>query len=159
MDGDIAFRELAREDLPFFLDVRNECRAMLHDDRIFTLAESEAWFDRDRPEYFLILRNGVRVGYFRVSNRDPERRSLYVGADLHKDFRGLGIARPAYQAFLRMLRVEQGIQVAELEVLSHNVVAHALYRKLGFVEVARKRNALVRDGYSTDSIVMRLELR
>ena len=151
---DFTFERLAEEDLPFLLEVRNDCRNMLHDNRVFTLGECQAWFRDRQPEFYVVRYQGERVGYFRVSNRRVEDRSAYVGADLHKDFRGRGLARPAYHAFLVMLRDEQHIAVARLEVLSHNALAYGLYQKLGFIETERKNCVAVRDGASVDSIVM-----
>ena len=151
----LTFEPLTEVDLPFLLEVRSSCRDFLHDDREFTLAESEAWFRAQKPEFYLIRLGGEPIGYFRTSNRDPEDRSIYVGADLHPSFRGRGLATPAYLDFLQWLRDRQGIAMARLEVLSHNTVAIALYRKLGFEEVDRKAAVMVRDGRPVDSIFMR----
>lgn len=157
-EGTFAFQPLREEDLPFLLEVRNDCRDMLHDERAFSLQECRAWFRSQHPDFFIVRHNGDRVGYFRLSNRDAADRSIYVGADLHRQFRGHGLARPAYEAFFAMLRDQQQIAVAKLEVLSHNTVALGLYQKLGFVEVGRKTAFATRNGESVDSIVMRRTL-
>jgi RimJ/RimL family protein N-acetyltransferase len=145
---------LTADDLPFLLEVRNGCSDLLHDDRKFTLQECAAWFETARPDFHIVRLDGERIGYFRLSKHDPARHAIYVGADLHPRFRGRGLARPAYEAFFEILRRSYGVTTVELEVLSHNKVALALYRRLGFAETGRKEAFAIRGGASVDSIVM-----
>jgi ribosomal protein S18 acetylase RimI-like enzyme len=153
-DGALEFEKLTAPDLPFILEVRNECRNFLHDDRTFTLDECRVWFEEQKPEFLLIKLDGVPIGYFRVSNFDPTTSSIYVGADLHARYRGQGLGRRAYEQFLPTLSERYEVASARLEVLSHNVRALSLYRTLGFVEIDRHRGFAVRDGGAVDSIVM-----
>lgn len=155
----LEIRRLQRSDLPFVLDVRNECRDMLHDNRAFTLEESEAWFAQSRPDFRLVLLAGVPIGYLRLSNHDREARSAYVGADLHLKFRGKGLGRAVFDRFLPVLAAELDIRTWKLEVLSHNERALHLYLALGFKETGRRLNVGVREGRSVDSIGMALDLR
>ncbi len=148
------FAPLRQEDLPFLLAIRNECRDFLHDDREFTLAESEAWFRDAKPTFHVIEHDLEQIGYFRLSNHDALARTLYVGADLHPSFRGRGLGRAAYEAFLPLVKQWYDLGAVKLEVLSHNDVALALYRSLGFVEIERKVGAALRGGRPVDSIVM-----
>ncbi|MEY2480084.1 MAG: L-phenylalanine/L-methionine N-acetyltransferase [Verrucomicrobiota bacterium] len=152
------FEKIGRDDLPFLIEVRNECREFLHDNRLFTLSECERWFHETKPDFRIIRYGGERIGYFRLSNHDPKETSIYIGADLHKSFRGQGLARRAYEAFLPVVTDSYGISVVKLEVLSHNAVAHALYEKLGFIETSRKKGFTVRNGVSVDSIIMQKRL-
>lgn len=150
----LEFTPLTADDLPFLIEVRNECRECLHDNRVFSLAECEQWFHSARPDFHIIRLQGERIGYFRLSHYDPERGSIYVGADIHKLHRGQGHATRAYEAFLPLVRDRYHVSRVELEVLSHNTAALGLYRKLGFVETSRKTGHAVRDGQVVDSIVM-----
>ena len=154
----LTFERLEENHLPFFLEVRNECRSFLHDDRAFTLEECERWFRTGRPEYWLILLEGEPIGYFRISNRDPAERSIYLGADIHPRYRGRGLAKAAYEQFLPLLKRREDIGVVRLEVLSHNVTAQGLYARLGFVEIGRKIAFDRRNGQPVDSIVMERQL-
>jgi RimJ/RimL family protein N-acetyltransferase len=153
---DFTFEELTFEALPFLIEVRNECREFLHDDRVFTLTECERWFRETRPDFRVIRYRGERIGYFRVSNYNPEAASIYIGADLHKDFRGQGLARRAYETFLPRIKDLYRVSVLKLEVLSHNTVAHMLYKKLGFIETDRKKAVTERNGLPVDSVVMEM---
>jgi RimJ/RimL family protein N-acetyltransferase len=152
------FEPLTHQDLAFLVSVRNECRDLLHDDRAFTLADCETWFRERRPDFHVIRHDGERIGYFRLSNHHPAEGSIYVGADLHRRFRGRGLARRAYEAFLPLLKDRYHVSVVKLEVLSHNEAALALYRKLGFAEIDRHPDVTVRNGVSVDSIVMAMQL-
>jgi RimJ/RimL family protein N-acetyltransferase len=152
------FIPLAEEDLPFLVKVRNECRDCLHDNRSFTLEESQKWFRENKPDFHIIRFCGERIGYFRLGNYDARAASIYVGADLHQNFRGRGLGRQAYEAFLPRLKSRYNVQTAMLEVLSHNTVAHQFYQKLGFVEIDRKKALVVRNGAPVDSIVMEKKL-
>jgi RimJ/RimL family protein N-acetyltransferase len=153
-----AFTPLTADDLPFLLEIRNECRDSLHDNRVFNLQDCQTWFRSTRPEFYLIWLGSERIGYFRVSNFDRASRTVYVGADLHSNYRGKGLAYDAYREFLQFLAQRYQLDAVRLEVLSHNRVAHHLYQKLGFVETGRQNDFGVRDGRAIDSIVMELRL-
>ena len=133
------FAPLTLEDIPFLLEVRNECRDFLHDNRMFTLDDCRVWFREKHPD-------------FQVD------ASIYVGADLHRSYRGRGLARLAYEAFLPLLKNQYHVSTVKLEVLSHNTVALRLYQKLGFVEIDRKKGFAVREDRLVDSIVMMMSL-
>lgn len=152
------FDPLTQADLPFLLEVRNECRELLHDNRAFTLAECTVWFRETKPDFHIIKYDEQRVGYFRLSNHDQANASIDIGADFHERFRGRGLARRAYEAFLPLLKEQYQVSVARLEVLSHNTVAQGLYQRLGFVEIGRKERCTVRNGVAVDSIVMAMRL-
>lgn len=149
----VAFRELQRDDLPFLVSVRNECRAMLHDDSEFTLAQAQQWFDSKHPRFYIATEGGKPIGYFRTSNWEEPNRRVYVGFDLHKDYRGKGLAQAAYRVFLRHLFVGCGMNKVSLEVLEHNERAMCLYQRLGFALEGVKRQDVWRDGRYLDNLL------
>ncbi len=150
----ISFRELNRGDLSFLIEVRNDCRHMLHNDAEFSLAEANDWFDRERPLFYLITDDAAPIGYFRTSNWDQQARHVYVGCDLHKDYQGKGLAQKAYSIFLRFLFEELGINKVSLEVLEHNERARRLYNRLGFKPEDVRRQSIFRDGRHLESTLM-----
>lgn len=150
----ITFREMTKDDLSFLVEVRNECREMLHDNSTFVLADAQEWFDRLRPRFYIIERNSVAVGYFRTSNWDEKNKHLYVGCDLHATSRGQGLAQIAYASFLHFLFDEIGMNKVSLEVLEHNDRARHLYQKLGFTVEGTKRQEVWRNGRYLDSQIM-----
>jgi RimJ/RimL family protein N-acetyltransferase len=150
----VTFREMQQEDLPFLIEVRNECRAMLHDDSAFTLDQAQAWFAATRPRFYIVTHEGTAVGYFRTSHWNEANRHVSIGCDLHKDHRSKGLAQAAYRVFLRFLFEDCAISKVSLEVLEHNVRARRLYQRLGFVVEGVKRREVYRDGRHLDSIMM-----
>jgi RimJ/RimL family protein N-acetyltransferase len=152
--SDFSIDALTEADLPFLLEVRNECRNFLHDPRTFELEACRQWFRSNRPDFRVIRHGGERIGYFRLSQHDAAGRSVYVGADLHQSFRGRGLAKRAYEELFALLRAGREYDTVKLEVLSHNTVAMGLYRRLGFVETGRHADIGVREGKSVDSIIM-----
>jgi len=152
--GEIGFVPLTVADLPFLVEIRNECRSFLHDDRAFTVDEARQWFEMQRPEFWLIQLDGVPIGYFRTSCHSSANRSMIVGADIHKDYRQRGLGYRSWTAFLNRQFVDRNLNKLALEVLATNTRAHALYRKLGFVEEGVKRREIFRDSEWVDSILM-----
>ena len=152
--GEIGFVPLTGADLPFLVEIRNECRSVLHDDRRFTVDDARQWFEMQRPEFWLIQLDGVPIGYFRTSCHSSVNRSMMVGADLHKDYRQRGLGYRSWCAFLNKQFVDRNLNKVALEVLATNARAHALYSKLGFVVEGVKRREILRDNEWVDSILM-----
>lgn len=129
-------RELKFEDLPFLVEVRNECREWLHDPSKFTLAECEQWFLDTSPKFFILEINDECIGYFRTSKWTKD--SVYIGLDIHKNHRGNGYAVPAYKMFINMLDKK----IYYLSVLTKNKRAIHIYKKLGFETIGWAENSL-----------------
>lgn len=147
------FREMTVKDLPFFLEIRNECREFLHNNSEFTLEQALDWYTKSavQQEYFIISYQNTDIGYFRVRATSPV--TLQIGADLHKDYRGLGLAFLAYTEFIKTVTCYE----LELEVLATNYRAYNLYKKLGFQSCEVKD--ILRDGKWVASIKMIKELK
>jgi len=152
---ELSFRKMNLYDLPFLVEVRNECCGKyLHNPRQYTLEETYEWFFKTDPLFFMTLLDGERIGYFRTSNHSKENRNIYIGADLHKDFRGKGLAYESYKRFIPMLSKELDLHKISLEVLETNQRAIKLYEKVGFIHEGVKRDEVLKDGKWVDSIIM-----
>jgi len=150
-------KAMQEKDIPFFLEVRNECRNYLDNDKKYTLSECSKWFWNKKLNVFIIEYNGDKIGYFRTSDVDLKNKSIWVGADLHKDFRGRGLSKKMYRQFFDDL-YEEGFDTFILNVLEINNRAVSLYKKLGFKEESVKNNTVIRsDGKSYNRIRMRLK--
>ncbi len=150
-----SFRLLCKQDLQFLNEVRNDCaEEYLHDSRKFTLEQTNKWFDTEQPNYYIIQLNNTDIGYFRITQYSKHNNNLYIGADLHKDYRGKKLAYAAYVEFLSYLFEKYKLNKVSLEVLSTNTRAYNLYLKLGFVQEGVKRQEVFREGTYVDSIVM-----
>lgn len=166
---EITFRPLEEEDLEFLNAVRNECREYLHDDRYFTLEQTQEWFKALPPEnkYYLItsrrgdgaIHGGGRdrdgIGYFRTKRFNEE--IIDIGADICIKYRGQGYGKEAYEMFLNWLFKKEGYKIAMLEVLATNTRAYNLYRDLGFEVISSVAfTEIERDGRRILSIPMGL---
>jgi putative acetyltransferase len=151
----IKFRELEYEDLEFLNEVRNiYAEEFLHDSRKFSLSETQSWFLEYKPDYYIIEEDKKMIGYFRVSNYSKVNSNLYIGADIHPNYKGKGYGYSSYKEFIPTLFKKYNLNKISLEVLSTNKVAIALYQKLGFKLDGIKRQEVLKNNNYIDSIIM-----
>lgn len=143
------------DEIKFINLIRNEyAEDYLHSSKRFSVNETFKWFFNNRPEYYLINYSKIPIGYFRTSNYSFENNNIYIGADIHPDYCGLKLSYTAYIKFINLLFEEKKLHKISLEVLSTNIRAFNLYKKLGFiVEGTRRQEVLKKDEY-VDSIIM-----
>lgn len=128
----LSFSRLIEEDLPFFLNIRNQVKNKLHDSREFTLEEAKEWLPKTPVQYWVISMDMLKVGYFRLTKLND---SLWqIGADIHPDYQRKGIATKAYPIFINQIvrKLNPPPSSLELQVLKNNSIAFSLYVKLGF---------------------------
>lgn len=153
----IEFYKMTEDDIPFMNEVRNECCGeFLHNSKKFSLGQSLEWFKSTSPLFWIIIYNEEKIGYFRTSNYSKENRNIYIGADLHKDYRGKGLAYESYKKFIPFLLQELNLHKISLEVLETNTRAINLYNKLGFTTEGIKRDDVYKNGEWINSIIMSL---
>lgn len=151
----INLTRIRKEDLSFVNEVRNGyAEEYLHDSRTFTLDETIEWFEKTNPMFWIIWYNNQRIGYFRASNYSVTNKNIYIGADLHKDFCGKGLAYESYHKFIPMFFKELNLHKISLEVLATNLKAINLYKRLGFKVEGIKREEVLKNGLWVDSIIM-----
>ena len=148
------FKSMKEEDLPFFLEVRNQSTQFLHNDTKFTLEEATKWFNETNPKFYMVTLGTKNIGYFRTSNWDEEESTFYLGCDIHPNYRGYGFAQKAYIEIIDLFYSTMNITSIKLEVLGNNDRAKHIYTKLGFVEVSISDDKIIRDGVEIDSIIM-----
>jgi RimJ/RimL family protein N-acetyltransferase len=125
-------------------------------------AQQEQWFlslstSRTSRRYVARLRtNDAFVGVFRVDQLNPWNRNALVGADVAPAQRRQGYAAEMFDYMLHYLFDQCGLHRVGLVTLETNTRAFALYRKLGFVEEGRERQAIFRGGQFHDLIAMGL---
>ena len=151
----ITFKKIEYCDLEFVSRVRNlYAEKYLHNSVTFNLCETIEWFDKTKPNYYMILNDGETIGYFRLNNHSVENKNIYIGADIAPEFSGKGFGYLAYKEFIPQLFEMYNLNKITLEVLATNDRAIHLYKKLGFVIEGVKRDEVLKpDGY-VDSIIM-----
>jgi len=130
----IKLRRLEEKDLDRFLEIRNSSREFLHDNREFRIGETISWFRESERIYYVIESDGVFVGYFRTSKWNLSNGSVWIGADIHPNYRRKGIATKSYNLFMSQLG-KMGFTHFLLEVFVFNKAAYELYHKLGFKDM------------------------
>lgn len=140
------------DDISVFLKIRNLSKEYLHNNSEFSIEQAQNWFIQTSPKFFLIEMDSNVIGYFRTSNWKND--TLYIGCDLHPDYRGMGIGYESYLKFIKKLKYEFGIKTIQLEVLSTNYRAIHLYKKLGFKEIGIADEKIIRNNQTIDSIIM-----
>ena len=155
--GEISFSKLTIENLPFLIEVRNEIRDFLHDNRKFSIEECQEWFLKTNPEFWLINFGRRSIGYFRTGKFIDNPKTLMVGADIHSSYRGRGLGQISWNLFLRKM-FNDGVNIARLEVLETNERAIYIYRKIGFKEISNQLIYVNRNNEKIRSLVMEYSL-
>jgi len=146
------FEEMKLEDLPKFLEIRNQSTEFLHNDTNFTLDNTIKWFKDEKPLFYTIKLGDKMIGYFRTSNLEND--SIYIGCDIDPSFRGYKLGQMVYNDFMPIIYDKFNLKNIKLEVLSTNSRAIHLYNKLGFIQIGVSPEKIIRNGLEIDSIIM-----
>jgi RimJ/RimL family protein N-acetyltransferase len=156
LDGDMFLRPMVEGDLEFMLDIRNEVRDLIHDNRIFTLDEAIEWYHTAQPENYVVAIHGDEVGIMRVRRGKQHAQSAEVGGDIHKEHRRRGYGVRAYNVLIPYLFGSPEVEELFLEVLEINMPAFNLYHKLGFEIHEFVPDMAKRPGRDLEGFVMNL---
>jgi len=157
--GNILFQPLTKEYLEWARLLHNdpEVLCMLTDAHEVCEAEQLVWFDRLKrsitSERKVVFNNNTPIGIIRLDDMDTNNKSICVGLDVHKDFRGLGLSKDIYKKLLKELFIG-GWNRVWLLVAEYNTKALNLYKKLGFVQEGIQRKRLLKNGVFYDYIMM-----
>ena len=132
-----------------------------------SLAEREAEFDaaasaeKDPTSLsFIVEAEGRPIGDINLFHIDQRNRQASVGISLWRpQDRGQGYGSDAMRAVLRWAFDQMNLHRIELSVAPYNDAAVAVYRKLGFVDEGRRREAHFEDGAYVDDVLMGLLAR
>lgn len=119
-----------------------------------------AWFEsistsKTSRRYVARLKSdSTFVGVFRIDRLDSWNRNAYVGADVVFELRNQGYATEMFRYFFKYLFDQCGLHRLSLVTIETNQPAIALYKKIGFIEEGREREAIFREGGYHDLICM-----
>jgi RimJ/RimL family protein N-acetyltransferase len=151
----LRFEKITEKDLEFVNFVRNMYAAeFLHDNRTFSLDDTIEWYKKTNPNYLIIYYYDMRIGYVRLSNYSEHNKNIMVGADIAPEHKGQGLGKLTYQKLIPYLFEKYSLHKISLEVLSTNLVAINLYKKVGFEYEGTKREEVYKNGKWIDSIIM-----
>ncbi len=94
------------------------------------------------------------IGVFRIDEIDRSNRNALVGADVVSHQRRLGYATEMFGYFFSYLFDQYGMHRLALKTMENNEAAITFYKKLGFVEEGRERQAIFRNGSFVDLVNM-----
>jgi RimJ/RimL family protein N-acetyltransferase len=163
-ENELSIRLMEKSDVEDARVLHNDPSVLrqLTDPRPVSELQQATWFEtlsRSQSSQRYVVRNSVSdylIGIFRVDNIDLVNKSVMVGLDIAPKYRGRGISHQVYKHFIDHFFNEVGIQRIYLYVLETNEVAHHIYKKLGFEEEGRQRQAIFREGRYVDYIMMSL---
>lgn len=138
---------------PYMIREPEEVRADAEEERAFIRKVAE----NPRQLMLLAFMDGEFAGscsFGPASDRIRMRHRCTVGISLYRNFWGMGIGTALMSEILRHAKTA-GFEQAELEVVSANAPAMALYRKLGFEVTGTVPRAFkYRDGSYADFLFM-----
>lgn len=165
----IHLRPLEISDVPWLVQLRNDPEVIsnIHDARMYPEHETEAWL-RNLPKTSMrwlvynanswteLIFTMNKIGLVRIDNFDTMNRNCYVGMDIHKDWRGKGLANRIYIQILDKLFQVYNMETIYLEVLEVNERATHIYSKLGFQISGNFPNKILRNSKFIASTIMSL---
>ena len=158
--GSIVFKDLNKEYLEWARELHNDpsVLSMLTDNNFVSKEKQLSWFcslqESESSRRLVVFLDGVAVGIVRLDNIDSYNKSMCIGLDIHKDFRGKKLATGVYVKLLYWCFEIMEYNRVWLMVADFNIVAKNLYTKLGFVYEGRQREALYREGAYLDYLLM-----
>ncbi|HYM16736.1 MAG TPA: GNAT family protein [Dehalococcoidia bacterium] len=100
-------------------------------------------------------KDGVHIGNCRLFAVSAEDRSAKLGISIGEEvYRSHGYGSDAVRTLVRFAFAEMNLNRVELDVFDYNDRAIACYRKCGFVEEGRRRQARYARGVYHDTVVM-----
>jgi len=97
-----------------------------------------------------------KIGIVKFYSIDHENRNCVLGADIHKDFRGKGFAKPMWNMMLHHCFDELNLHRVSLTTAEFNFIAQKVYMQLGFKIEGTMKESLFRNGKFWDQICMSL---
>lgn len=125
---------------------------------LWTSKQVQEWIEKEKDIYYFIIRllhNDQPIGLVDLSGFNWSARHAWVGIGLgEREFWGQGYGTEAMQLILRFAFEELNLNRVNLNVFEYNERAQKSYRKCGFVEEGRARQAMSREGMRWDIVYM-----
>jgi len=131
---------------------------MLTDTTIIGERQQKNWFEdlskSSKSKRLVLEYDGQRIGLVRLDDIDFINRSICVGLDIDKSYRGKGHGNNGFRLVMEYCFHELNMHRLWLLVAEFNTVAYNLYKELGFREEGRQRERLFRKSKYYDYIMM-----
>lgn len=154
-------RNVEESDLEFIQEIRNDPETWVYLSYVgmLNMRNQKKWFekisDNDSTDYFIIENSGQeKIGYVRMDEIDKINRSIRVGLDIHKNYRGQGYGKKTMKAVLKYCFDYINMNRVWLLVLDSNSRAKHIYESCGFKVEGTMRQAIYREGKYHDYVMM-----
>ena len=124
-----------------------------------TLESHLNWWNslnKEKEKRYVFCVNEEKVGFCKIYSIDRNNKNCLLGADIHKDYRGKGLAKHMWQLMLHVCFNELSLHRVSLTTASYNLIGQRVYKNLGFKEEGRQIESLYREEKYHDSICMYL---
>lgn len=144
----IKFKYLTKDLLEWARELHNDPEVLcnLTDPHIVSKKEQKQWFKKlqksKSSERLVVWVDKQPIGLVRVDNLDFDNKSVCIGLDIHKDFRGKGYAKKIYYRLFERYFEQYHLNRIWLLVADYNTRARHIYTSLGFQEEGAQREAL-----------------
>lgn len=121
----------------------------------------ESYNNDPRSVLIIAESNNKIVGIldFRAYKNPKTRHRGGLGISLHHTVRGEGLGEILFKKLISEVKKVGDLSILELSVMSDNVQAYHLYKKVGFIEIGRKPKAYKQvDNTFNDEVMMVLPL-
>jgi len=153
-------RSVQDDDHEWLVDLHNDPSVlynMTHPQPI-TMEHHMAWWSKishDHRQLRLIFTvDGQRVGFTKFYDIDRANQNCVLGADIHKSFRGRGLAKCMWSLMLDKCFDELGLRRVSLTTAEYNTIGIKTYEGLGFQREGLLTQSLWRSGKFHDQICM-----
>lgn len=156
-----ALRDVTEQDHPWLVELHNDEEVLynLTDPSPITLESHMRWWNsldtrKQRRKIFTV--NGEAAGFTKFYSIDVQNQNCVLGADLHRSFRGRGLARQMWTLMCDFCFDALDLYRVSLTTAEYNMRAQHVYKQLGFIEEGRLVQSLFRDGKYFDQLCMYL---
>lgn len=153
-------RNINADDHEWLVELHNDPQVLVnltHSHEI-TLDMHMKWWSsiskNDKEERLIFCVDGNRAGLTKFYNIDAHNRNCVLGADLHKDYRGKGLAKHMWSLMLDRCFQYYRLHRVSLTTAAYNDIAQKVYTSLGFQIEGRLKDSLFRDNQYHDQICM-----
>lgn len=162
---DFALRDVYVFDHQWLVDLHNDPVVLWNvtDPSPITMASHRKWWNDLSPEKdvrkIFVCGHDIpheRIGFCKFIAIDRSNHNCLLGADIVKEYRGKGLAKPMWTLMLDYAFGELGLHRVGLTVAVYNEIGQKVYRGLGFREEGRLVQSLYRDGEYHDQFYMYL---
>jgi diamine N-acetyltransferase len=157
-----SLREVNDSDASWLVELHNDPYVLnnLTTNIPITLESHLKWFESikiNRSEKRLIYTiNGENVGFTKFYSIDKLNKNCVLGADIHQDFRGKGLAKYMWTLMLEYCFNELQLHRVSLTTAEYNDIAQQVYKKLGFIIEGILYESLLRNDVWYNQLLMSL---